>query len=324
MRNDKRKFQIFDLEIKTKKNNAELPTIENILPIFQKTKENKTVHSLSNGKIGMLIADIKIIPEKNLIILLIRLSNQSTPDHVISNLKEGTYRKDCKQDGEGSDFCCHVIISTKQEQNLPNRYLCFVEYINSIGFNKVKSLLSKFLHYEYQKNEEFFSYPCLSGAKHKDGTPKMERCLPFIELKGRPSEELIDDLEHGTIKHISLVQTETINSLDSYPYLNDVEKKLKISTDKEKYPEILWNSLKDLFKSKSSQYNQAKIKYKKPDSNTSYTINIDTKTGNILSEYYIEYFELTGISPLLEQSSQEIVKHLIDRALPIFLKKRNI
>lgn len=188
----------------------------------------------------------------------------------------------------------------------------------------MQRLLSKLLHYEFKDDQTSFTYPHPAGGLTRQGQPRTDRCCPHIELRGRPSDTLITDINNGHITGISLVKAEAVTPIAGAAYLNKKESELRLQINQNNLPANMWQSLMQTFQANSGTYGVAKVSYKVPGNNKSVTVKIDTTTGNPLEELYVKLFELTNIYPFLDQSAIQVVDHLRDLAIPEFLTHRTI
>lgn len=324
MQNNRRQFHIFDLEIAARKAGATVPTMNNIIPILQRMKDNAKIYSIRANTGTMLIGDMMTGTTQKFVTLLIRLSDKTTPNSVYSDPAAGQYDEHIKSGNTGSDFGCHVLISITPEKTQPNIYTCAIERIPGLPFELVRRLLSKLLHYEFKDDPTSFSYRHPAGGLDGNMQPRMDRCCPHIELRGRPSDTLVSDINAGRISGISLVKSEPVTPIAGASYLKKSESELKLSIDHNNLPKNLWDSLTKAFKQNAQNYSTANVKYRTPESSRIVTVKIDTKTSTLLNEMYILHFEIKKISPLLAQSAQKIVPHLHALALPQFLANRTI
>lgn len=324
MQNNRRQFYIYDLEIAARKEGASIPTMDDIVPVFQKMRDNARTYPISADTGTMLIGDIQIDAAQQLVTLLIRLSDKTAPNAVYSDPAAGQFDVLLKQGNQGSDFGCHVIVSTAQEQGYPNIYTCAIERIPGLSSSLVQRLLSKLLNYEYQDDATFFSYPHPAGGLTRQGQPRVDRCCPHIELRGRPSDSLISDINNGRITGISLVKAEAVAPIAGSAYLQKKETELRLQIDQNNLPANMWESLVQTFQENSGDYGVAKVSYKVPGNNRTVTVQIDANTGHPLEELYVTFFELTNIYPFLDQSAMQVVGHLRDLAVPQFLAHRAV
>lgn len=324
MRNDHRQFYIYDLEIAARKNGAAIPSMDDIVPILERMKDDGRTYPIRADTATMLIGDIHIDAAQQVVTLLVRLSDKTTPNSVYSNPVVGDFEVHEKQENEGSDFGCHVLISTAQEQGMPNIYTCAVERVSGLPSSLVRRLLSKLLNYEYHDDQSSFSYPHPAGGLNQQGQPRMERCCPHIEMRGRPSDSLIADINNGHLTGISLVKTEQVTPIAGAAYLRKKESELRLQIDQNNLPANTWQSLVQAFQANSGAYGAAKVSYKVPGNSRTVTVEIDTNTGQPLEELYVKSFELSDIYPFLDQSAMVVVNHLRALAVPQFLGERNI
>lgn len=324
MQNDRRQFYIFDLEVGTKKAGATLPMMDDIVPVFQKMHANSRTYPVRSGDGTMLIGDIRIDAAQQFATLLIRLSDKTTPNSVYSDPLAGQFDEHLKEGDVGSDFGCHVLISTAPEQGRPNIYTCAIERISGLHFGLVQRLLSKLLNYEYNDEPDSFSYLHPAGGLRRDGQPRTERCCPYIDLRGRPSDRLAHDINNGRLSGVTLVRMEAVNPIAGAPYLRAARSELKLDIDHNNMPANVWNSLRGALQLNSADYGTAKVTYRVPNSTKTVTIEIDSTTGSPVAEQYISYFEITNIFPPLAQSAMNVVERLCNVAVPEFVANRNI
>jgi hypothetical protein len=272
----------------------------------------------------MLIGDITSDVGQQFATMLVRLSDRTTPNSVYSDPVSGLFDEHLKAGNVGSDFGCHVLISTAPEQGLPNIYTCAIERIPGLPFDLVRRLLSKLLNYEFNENAASFGYPHPAGGLDRQGQPRMDRCCPHIELRGRPSDSLVNDINQGRLSGVTLVRAEPVTPIAGAPYLTKSTSELRLDIDHNNIPANLWNSLRGALNQQSQDYGTAKISYKVPGTTRTVTIEVDTATGAPLAELYIKNFELVNIFPFLAQSARHVVAHLRDLAAPQFIANRTI
>lgn len=324
MQNNRRQFYIFDLELAARKTGATPPTMTEIVPVLQHMKDIGRTYSLRSNTATMLIGDMAVNAAQQFVTLLVRLSDTTTPNSVYSDPAAGQFNEHLKVGNVGSDFGCHVLISTAQEQGFPNIYTCAIERIPGLPFDLVRRLLSKLLHFEYGDDATFFSYPHPAGGVDANNQPRRDRCCPHVELRGRPSDTLINDINAGRISDVSLIKAEAATPIGSAPYLTKKKTELKLGIDHNNLPANLWASLSQVMQQNAQTYNTAQITYKLPNSSRTTTVEISTANGAILTEMYVLSFELTNIFPFLAQSAMQIVAHLHNLAVPQFLANRTI
>jgi hypothetical protein len=252
------------------------------------------------------------------------MSDTTAPNSVYSDPAAGHFTEHTKTGNVGSDFGCHVLLSTEPEQGLPNIYTCAIERIPGLPFDLTRRLISKFLNYEFHNDPTAFSYPHPAGGLNRHGQPRVERCCPHVELRGRPSDSFINDINAGRLSGVTLIKAEPVTPIAGATFLTKSKTELKLDIDHNNLPLNLWNALKSALHVNSSNYGTAKISYKVPNSARTVTVEVDSSSSAPLSDLYVRTFEVINLLPFLAQSAKKIVTHLRDAATPQFIANRTI
>lgn len=324
MKNDRRSFYIYDLELAAKKDGAKILSFDEALAVWEKMWKAGRTYPLNSSKATLLIGDIVKNEQENYVTFLLRLSDTAAPNSVYSDPVNGDYIEHEKNGTVGADFACHVLISSAQEVAQPNVYTCAVERVPGISASLVQRILSKFLNYEYSDNKEFYSYPSPGGGVGKDNKPRMDRCCPHVELRGRPSASMISDIDTGRLTAISLVRSEQVTPIAGAPFLRKSRTELKLDIDHGNLPAQVWNSVSKAMKANSGNYGTTKVSYKRPGTNRLVTVELNSATGQPLSDMFVESFEIGPIFPPLAHSSKKVVPRLCDPAIIQFKLHRSI
>ncbi|WP_155810782.1 hypothetical protein [Phyllobacterium sp. UNC302MFCol5.2] len=324
MRNDQRTFHIYDLKIAARKEGATKPTMIQVHDVWEQMRAAGRTYSIQAGEAVMLIGDININLAQQYAVVLLRLSDKLAPNSVYSDPVAGEFTVHEKVGDVGSDYACHVLISLAPEADLPNIYTCAVERVTGLAPGLVQRALSKFLHIEFNENADFFKYPSPGGGLNQNGEPRMDRCCPHVELRGRPSQSLVDDINNGRLSGISLIRAEAVTPVAGAPYLIREQSELKLAINRDNLPAQVWNSLQQTLNQNSGEYARAKVSYRVANSKRVVTVELNAATGEPLNSLYIEAFDIDNIFPPLAQSSATIVPRLITPAIPLFVQKRTI
>lgn len=324
MRNDQRQFFIYDLEVASAKQGAELPDMDQVCAVWKKMMDAGQTLSIRSKTATLLLGAIEIDVTKRYATLLVRLSDKMAPNAVYSDPVGGSYEEHVKTGDQGGDLGCHVLVSLDPEKGFPNLYTCALEKVTGLSGDLVQRLLSKLLYFEW-KATDFFTYPHPAGGLKRDKTPKTEKCCPHINLRGRASDKLATDLEKGVLTGVSLVQIYGHTPVSGAPYLTVERAELKLDIDRNSLPkQNLFDSLAAAFKSNAKNYERAKISYKLPGGRRQVSVELDSVTGSPTNSLYFLSYDLTGIFPLLANSSKSIVPHLVSAAEQQFLAHRNV
>ncbi|MBW9059176.1 hypothetical protein [Agrobacterium pusense] len=324
MKNDRRAFYIYDLELAARKDGAKVLAFDEAFAVWEKMWRAGRTYGLNKGTATLLIGDIVRNDAEQYAVFLLRLSDTSAPNSVYSDPANGGYVEHEKEGTIGADFACHVLISTEMEKAQPNVYTCAIERVPGISAGLVQRTLSKFLNFEYNENAAFYVYPSPGGGLTKDNQPRTERCCPHVELRGRPSASMIKDINDGRLTGISLIRSEAVTPIAGAPFLRKSETELKLDIDYGNLPAQLWNSIEQAIKANAGDYGVAKVSYKRPGASRFVTVELNSNTGHPLSDLYVESFEVGPMFPPLAHSSKSVVARLSDPAVAQFKNHRAI
>lgn len=324
MRNDQRQFLIYDLEVASAKQGAELPKMDEVCGVWQKMMASGRTLAIRSKTATLLVGAIDIDASKRYATLLVRLSDKMAPNSVYSDPVAGSYEEHFKEGDQGADLGCHVLISLDHEVGFPNLYTCALEKVTGLSGDLVQRLLSKLLYFEWQATD-FFTYPHPAGGLKRDKTPKIEKCCPHINLRGRASDKLASDLEKGVLTGVSLVQIHSNTPISGAPYLSIQRAELKLEIDRSSLPKKdIFDNLAAVFKRNSKHYGRAKVSYKLPGGTRQVSVELDASTGAPTDSVYFQSYDLVGIYPLLASSSPTLVPHLVSAAEQQFLAHRTV
>lgn len=325
MRNDQRQFFIYDLEIAAQNEDASLPTMVDVLPIWDAMARADRHLPVRARTATLLLGEVAIDAAQEFATLLVRLSDTLAPNSVYSDPASRDFQEHVKTGRQGADVGCHVLISMRPEQGIPNTYTCAIEKMPGLSAELVRRLLSKLLNYKYHDDPSFYTYPDPAGGLKRDGTPRIRRCCPYIALRARPSSTFINDINNGHLTGVSLIKTEVATPIAGAAYLTRQKSELTLGIDRQHLPQAnMWDALVDAFRRHAPQYGAAKVAYRLPGSTRTVTVELDAATGEPLNDLYVQSYQVTRVFPLLAQSTERIVPHLRDAAIPEFLANRTI
>jgi hypothetical protein len=241
--------------------------------------------------------------------MFLRIADMTAPDAYFSNPTAGTSRVARKRKGEGRGFGAHLLVSLEEEPGRPHTYLTLLEKNHGLHRSHVERLLQAVLRGQYKEDDEPFSCPDPSGARDKEGKPKMVTFRPMLDFTGHPSETLLEELGAGVLKGISIVHAHHKQEVDGRPWLEASEDILRFKAKSAKPIKNIWNEMKAFFAQKAGAgYERARVKFQKADK-TKETVEFDTATGNIVDERYVKKRLIKGISPVMDDSADAIVDH---------------
>ena len=122
---------------------------------------------------------------------LLNYSDMNTTDPVFGNLQTGKLRLEPKLEGEGIAVSAHMVVLLDPEPTT-GTYLVALEDVLGVGRTK----LSPFLTSEFRAVSDF---------PFRDIDDQIKRSRPVVEILGRPSQQLRDDLNAGRLSEIELL-----------------------------------------------------------------------------------------------------------------------
>lgn len=320
-----RQVHVYDLEVRSKKKGATLPSLVDLITVLESRRAaGLAFMSVSNGDIHITIGDIALDSTQQTVTVLVRYSDRHAADSVYSDIRANSFKAHPKSNGEGGETGCHVFISTAEEVNSPNTYTCVIEKVPNITKDVVRRLFNNIFRDEYGVNPNFFTYPSPTGQRVKTGGIAMDRCLPRVEIEARPSEQFASDIQRGRLTGITLVKSVTKTPIGGVPYIIKSEATLKLEVDHGSVIGNMHRGIKKAIASQASSYPVAKVALKLPDRKKSVTVKLDTRTGSPLGDLYIKTIDVLNISPPMAQSSRSIAPQLDGRVLPLLIAERDI
>lgn len=322
MKNNERRIYYYDASVKSSSKYANPPNMDEVIAAIKvQFDKGRAKHSILKGSATLEIGDISIDNERCFAILLVRISDTAAPDAFFSDPIKGTSRVERKQAGEGRGYAAHVLISTVETSGAPNNYLMVLEKNTGLHRHHIVRLIQAVLKDLYKREPDRFACDHIGGQRYK-GAPKRVNFRPMLELLGHPSKSLVQELEKGTLKEVSLIHSEEGSQLGGKPWLKTQEKVLKVKASISNPIHNMWNQLVEVLKQQSENgYERARIKFKKDD-NEHISLDIDTATGNSLDDRFVRTSRISDVKPLLDESSDLIVKHFADRMISLFLEAR--
>lgn len=223
--------------------------------------------------------------------LLVNKSDSNKSDPTFSKPLTNTRRTIPKEDGEGNETSSHVVI--KIDANNPQKALILIERGALASTSRLTTVFSKGLRTVKAHNPEFLQQVNIDGSCDKNGKPNMVNLYLDFEADAHLSDSFIEDLKAGRFLDAILTNEKGTNHVvDGHDqFVVDMEY-LKIAPSPTS--SVSFAGLKNLFKSKSSKFEKARIRFKKLDGSVKET-DVDTAAFKELSYIKKEYIASDGI-----------------------------
>lgn len=256
------------------------------------------------------IKDMQIYPDKA--VLLINKSDQTVSDPVFSDLVENKRRTIKKKTNEGQDYSIHLVIYFKTSKDGNDLVLC--EYFSGITIVTIQRLLNNLLRdVKHSKPEQFeFTHP--DGSKDRQGKPKKYIVNYKFEFDGHISNEFADDLNHGKIHSVELINEQGYEMpFDEDGYVKKKFQSITLGIDDEKTALLdKLKILKKVFKKNKQNYSKAKVRFKSPEG-TERTVDIDMETEMPNIDNYIKKARIDSFDKPLQSSYESINDEIVNK-----------
>jgi len=316
-----RQILFFELTIKASSRRKNLKGYDGLLPpsalelfkaIDRTHKKQKFIIPVAHASKSIYFQDLKVVNEKA--IFLVNLSDRDAGDPIFSDPEIDSHRVVRRKGNEGIEGSAHIVINLESVR--PDTYAVVIE--SSAGLSS--SRLSQFLGLYVRKAKKQFPSDFMatdpSGEMDENGNFKKIPIMVRLDLLGQPSEQLIRDINEGTLTGLEVISVQpSPNKWDEHGYV--VEKShtstldisgIKTSKDKN------WTILGEVFK-KAAKKNMDQIRIRfKSNSGVSRGVMIDPTTGKtLLDDAYIKKEILDGFRGQLQSAYNKINVELTDR-----------
>jgi hypothetical protein len=309
MKATERRAFFYDVLINKRAAHAHTPSLIDLLTVWKSGFDNGNCsHEREKGNLVYRIRDIEIDLQSKVAILLIDKADKTAADAAYSDVQTGQLTVFHKTSNQGSAHAAHLFLSLGEEHNRPGAYLALLEGVPGISHRHIQPLLNSIVRDACDRDPMTFSYEDPVGAKSKDGHIRKHPFTPLIELRGHPSQDIINDIEHGKIQHLELTSDRRNVSLANDPYLQEKRHVLRISVDSSIPTAGRLQRIIDAMQTKKSDYLKGRIAFVDRNGQNK-VVEYDLDTGSPEQGLYLKSVVVNGLNPPLAQSSEKIVPH---------------
>jgi len=244
--------------------------------------------------------------------MLINKCDRQLADPRFSDPRNSTWRTAAREDGEGLDFSCHLIIRPSEDPLEPA--LAILENATGLSIMNVQRFLSGLLRDVEDINPGAFEFPHPDGSVDTKGVPKKYRARFTFTFDGHPSDELVKSLREGRINGIELITSSNKEGrLDTFGYVREVRKTLAISLGDQVERGKRVSTLRSFFQKKSGAYEKARISFV-DSGGLPRTVNLNTADFSVDAEsIFIKRILIDGFADPLEQAYESINPAIITK-----------
>lgn len=263
----------------------------------------------ADPKNQLYIADIRRNAETKTVTILLNRGDPNTVSPGFIHLKAGSVRTEHPREPETPGWSAHLVLSL---DTVAGRHRACFEQMPKVSSSLVEAALERMLERAVETNPTFtYEVMVKRGGKSQIERRKFR---PAINTARVPSENLIDDLERGNLRGVTLTKRKKYYSGPGESSLiRFQEEKIVIHTkpaDKDKVVEALEDIIKQ---AKEDGYEKVSFDVDKlPGNQTSKpTLSLDDRDA--LEQLYVRAHRITGFSTPLVQCYSEICDEIADR-----------
>jgi hypothetical protein len=184
------------------------------VPNFQKiandivfTDFSKDIRIYQAGTVRLYLKDKKIVDfgGKSFLVMLLAISDKRRPNHVLSDPTSASRREISKEDHEGNDNSCHIVVSLESTLQGGRCYRAAFESVPLFSMLYIQRLIRYLLRRVSIERNYTAANP--AGVKEKGEFEQVPVCV-VGELKAVPSDELLKDMQKGVLGEIELSREE--------------------------------------------------------------------------------------------------------------------
>jgi hypothetical protein len=241
------------------------------------------------GQMEIYLQDVSIfeVAGKKYLALLLCLSDKRRPDQVLTDVDGNSRRVFTREDGEGLDHSMHLVISADETLAGSATYRLAVESVPNFSI----SLAARFIQYLVRKlstrKDVVFSAHAPNGAM-QDNVPVEVPLSLASEVRGVPSDELLQDIENGELSEIELVrEVQVPGGWDQGNFVREKKYKLSLKPVLKTEGNVIMQALKSTCaRAVAENFETATLRWKIDDQVKS--ARFSCEDAGLLSERYIK------------------------------------
>ena len=316
-----RQILFFELTIKASSRRKEFKAYDGLTPpsareLFRAIelthRKQKFIIPIAHGSKSVYFQDMKVSNEKA--IFLVNLSDRDAADPIFSDPEIDSHRVARRKGNEGVEGSAHIVINLDPVRT--DTYAVVIESTAGLSSTRLSQFLGLYVRKAKKEFPSEFVANDPSGEIDKNGEFKKIPIMVRLDLIGQPSEQLIRDINEGTLTGLEVITVHPASSKwDEHGYV--VEKShtatLDIAGVKSSRGKN-WAILGEVFKSATKRdMDQIRVRFKS-NTGVNRSVMIDPATGRtLLDDAYIKKEILGGFKRQLESAYDKIHPELTER-----------
>lgn len=270
--------------------------------------DDKFLRSYQGGNVFVYLADKEIhqVGGDLFLTLLLAISDKRRPNNVLSNPEADHRREIEKDEGEGNDHSCHIVISLTPTLQGGHCYRAAFEQVPLFS----PQYVHRFVRHIFKEVTMKHPRTVPHGAGVRQGGEFEEVPVSLkTEFRAVPSSELLRDLQQGVLSGIELSREEQGRPrFDEKAFTVDKRSTLMLEPTDRRNPPPIMDVIKSVCaKADEKHFTSAKVIWKvngRPQ-----TAKFDCDTASIAENRYIKRHTITLQAPL-PASCDKIDAHL--------------
>jgi hypothetical protein len=310
MRRTERRVYSYELKVEKRAKLAPYARLEDIVGAWTSLHgASDTVYERERGDVAYRIGDISIDAAARVVKLLIRRGDIHASNPFFHDRATGNTRAVVRSSTEDGERAAHLVISLDAETDLPNTYLCHLEGVSGISHRHVQAMLNALISRAKHADLANFDYPDPSGARHRDGRPRMLSSMPRVSLEGVPSATILNDLENGVLQGMTLVDRRPRNLVGGNQYLVEKEKYLVVTAAPNMPSSGRFQAVLAAARSQRANFQSMRLRFVDPAGQPR-TVGYDIASGTPEQQLYVQSYLVANINPPMDDSSLSLVPFL--------------
>lgn len=318
LKKDERDILFFDMytqpSSKGRKAGVSAHPFINYIKILEELVENKStvvVGGRNKDKV-LYISDMINYEKEEILVLLLNISDRATADPVITDPEKNKRRDIYKDDGEGSDYSAHIVISYKENEESAKKYLCVIEKVPNLSVSRIEVLLNRVL----RKGK--LHAPSMYQSNHPDGTIvdgkiKQVKYSPEVRLSGHLSQSFAEQIESGRIERIELYRDVEVTPFDFNSILIEDRYTMSLKINR-KIKAMNIDAIIAALKSGKKSYDTLRVRIKK-NNGRSLTHCLDIDDEEAIHTLLVRKEKIEGFNTTLKTSSERINNDIVSKII---------
>lgn len=178
-----------------------------IEPLHKLYQAGNAKYYINNDTAVCRIVDFFYNHEQGVLILLLQFADKNISEQAYVDLETGKIRTETKKDGEGVGYSAHVMIALEKSADRDS-YIFLLERVPGLYKSRIERFMTKLFSHIHEKK-------FLDVREHEKSYRPLARLAPY------PSRSLLEAMQTGELKEITLIERKVVDQFDELPYAEE-------------------------------------------------------------------------------------------------------